>query len=43
MLEKEVRAFLAEVDRLEAQLMDRNPLLEKLVASVKVSSIGMQA
>lgn len=35
MLDKEVRTFLSEVDRLEAQLMNREPLLAQLIASIR--------
>jgi hypothetical protein len=43
MLENEVRAFLTEVDKWEAYLMDRSTLLDKLVESVNLTSAGMQA
>lgn len=42
-LEKEVRTFLAEVDRLERQLMDRRSLSELLLASIDPNSAASQA
>jgi hypothetical protein len=42
MLEKEVRAFLKEVDQLYDRLMDRRTLLDKLVASVDRNALASQ-
>jgi hypothetical protein len=43
LLDKEVRAFLAEVDKLERELRDRRTLEEKLIASIEANHVGSQA